>query len=77
MYDAVQVLVDAILRLLRKRPDILRGLSRRSTNLGSNKSLNCDPQEKYLAYEIGDKISRLIKKVRFQHKGARLGVCQL
>ncbi|XP_013179017.1 PREDICTED: glutamate receptor 1-like, partial [Papilio xuthus] len=62
MYDGVQVLIDAIFRLLRKRPDILRGLTRRSASSSSNKTLDCYPKVGTGTYEIGDKISRLIKK---------------
>ncbi|XP_068623895.1 glutamate receptor 1-like [Battus philenor] len=60
MYDGVQVLVDAIFRLVRKKPDIFRGLSRRSAI--TNRTLDCNPKDGVRPYEIGDKISRLIKK---------------
>lgn len=63
MYDAVQVLVDAILRLLRKKPDILRGTMRRSSNMNSSRIIDCNPKGKITPYEHGDKISRMIKKV--------------
>ncbi|CAG5038967.1 unnamed protein product [Parnassius apollo] len=66
MYDAAQVLVDAILRLVRKKPDILRGLTRRNANLNSNNTLDCNPQEKYSAYEIGDRIFRMTKKTELE-----------
>ncbi|XP_013149588.1 PREDICTED: glutamate receptor 1-like [Papilio polytes] len=80
MYDGVQVLIDAIFRLLRKKPDILRGLTRRSARSSSNKTLDCFPKIGTGTYEIGDKISRLIKKtdlegltgpLRFDEKGTR------
>lgn len=64
MYDAVQVLVDAIIRLMRKKPDILRSTLRRNANLNSSKILDCNPKGKVVSpYEHGDKISRMIKKV--------------
>lgn len=63
MYDAVQVLVDAILRLLRKKPDILRGTMRRNANLNTSRVIDCNPKGKITPYEHGDKISRMIKKV--------------
>lgn len=64
MYDAVQVLIDAILRLLRKKPDILRSTIRRNANLNNTRIMDCNPKGKLTPYEHGDKISRMIKKVR-------------
>lgn len=63
MYDAVQVLVDAILRALRKKPDMLRSTTRRNLNQNSNKSMECTPNGNISPYEHGDKISKMIKKV--------------
>ncbi|XP_053623555.1 glutamate receptor 1-like [Plodia interpunctella] len=81
MYDAVQVLVDAIIRLMRKKPDILRSTLRRNANLNSSKILDCNPKGKVVSpYEHGDKISRMIKKteivglsgnIRFNELGHR------
>ncbi|KAM3968887.1 LOW QUALITY PROTEIN: glutamate receptor 1 [Aphomia sociella] len=80
MYDAVQVLVDAILRLLRKKPDILRGTMRRNANLNTSRIIDCNPKGKITPYEHGDKISRMIKKteidgltgtIRFNEEGHR------
>lgn len=72
MYDGVQVLIDAIFRLLRKKPDILRGLTRRSARSSSNKTLDCFPKIGTGTYEIGDKISRLIKKVSYKRHSLRI-----
>ncbi|RVE51009.1 hypothetical protein evm_004300 [Chilo suppressalis] len=80
MYDAVQVLVDAILRLLRKKPDLLRSTMRRNTNLNTSRIIDCNPKGKITPYEHGDKISRMIKKteiegltgsIRFNEEGHR------
>ncbi|XP_049886195.1 glutamate receptor 1-like isoform X1 [Pectinophora gossypiella] len=80
MYDAVQVLVDAILRLLRKKPDILRGTMRRNANINASRVIDCNPKGKITPYEHGDKISRMIKKteidgltgvIRFNEEGHR------
>lgn len=65
MYDTVQVLVDSILRLVRKKPDLFRASIRRNAaqlNL-NNSTAECDPKNKMTPYEHGDKISRMIKKV--------------
>ncbi|XP_063632819.1 glutamate receptor 1-like [Cydia splendana] len=80
-YDAVQVLVDAILRLLRKKPDIFRSPIRRNANVNASRILDCNPKgDKIMPYEHGDKISRMIKKteidgltgvVRFNEEGHR------
>lgn len=66
MYDGVLVLIDAILRLLRKKPDILRATIRRNANANVNNTriMDCNPKGKLTPYEHGDKISRMIKKVR-------------
>ncbi|CAK1588596.1 unnamed protein product [Parnassius mnemosyne] len=67
MYDAVQVIVDATLRLVRKKPDILRNSIRRKAYLlTNNKTFDCNPSQKYLAYEIGDRIIRMIKKTELE-----------
>ncbi|XP_028032174.1 glutamate receptor 1-like [Bombyx mandarina] len=80
MYDAVQVLVDAIVRLLRKKPDILRGTIRRNANVNTSRIIDCNPKGKITPYEHGDKISRMIKKteldgltgsLRFNEEGHR------
>ncbi|KAJ0183994.1 hypothetical protein K1T71_000417 [Dendrolimus kikuchii] len=80
MYDAVQVLVDAILRLLRKKPDFLRGTIRRNSNANTSRIIDCNPKGKITPYEHGDKISRMIKKteidgltgiIRFNEEGHR------
>ncbi|XP_028156300.1 glutamate receptor 1-like [Ostrinia furnacalis] len=80
MYDAVQVLIDAVMRLMRKKPDVLRSTIRRNANLNSSKTMDCSPKGKLTPYEHGDKISRMIKKteidgltgtVRFNEEGHR------
>ncbi|CAH0577972.1 unnamed protein product [Chrysodeixis includens] len=80
MYDAVQVLIDAILRLLRKKPDILRQTIRRNANPNNTRIMDCNPKGKLTPYEHGDKISRMIKKteidgltgnIRFNEEGLR------
>ncbi|KAI5647012.1 receptor family ligand binding region domain-containing protein [Phthorimaea operculella] len=80
MYDAVQVLVDAVMRLLRKKPDIFRGTMRRNANQNTSKIIDCNPKGKITPYEHGDKISRMIKKteidgltgvIRFNDEGHR------
>ncbi|XP_030021689.2 glutamate receptor 1 [Manduca sexta] len=66
MYDAGLVLVDSILRLLRKKPDILRGSqSRRNANANAS-AIDCNPKGKIMPYEHGDKISRMIKKTELE-----------
>ncbi|XP_059057646.1 glutamate receptor 1-like [Achroia grisella] len=80
--DAVHVLVDSILRLLRKKPDVFRNFMRRNAMANNtNKTLDCNPKQgKIIPYEHGDKISRLIKKteidgltgtIRFNEAGHR------
>lgn len=66
MFDGVQVLIDSLTRLQRKKPDIFRGSTRRSASQGnSSKVIDCNPAKgKVAPFEHGDKISRLIKKVR-------------
>ncbi|XP_075991203.1 glutamate receptor 1-like [Anticarsia gemmatalis] len=80
MYDAVQVLIDAIIRLMRKKPEILRQTLRRSANFNASRLLDCTPKGKVAPYEHGDKISRMIKKteidgltgnIRFNEEGHR------
>ncbi|CAH0716029.1 unnamed protein product, partial [Brenthis ino] len=77
MYDTVQVLVDAILRMLRKRPDFLRGTFRRAN--GSS-VIDCNPKNQIIPYEYGERISRIIKRteidgltgpIRFNEAGHR------
>lgn len=64
MYDAVLVLLDAVGRLLRKKPDIFRGPTRRNANSNVSRILDCNPKGKQInPFEHGDKISRMIKKV--------------
>ncbi|CAG9782114.1 unnamed protein product [Diatraea saccharalis] len=79
MYDAVQVLIDAILRLIRKKPDLWRGSIRRNTT-NNSRIIDCNPKGKITPYEHGDKISRMIKKtevdgltgsIRFNEEGHR------
>ncbi|KAJ8736978.1 hypothetical protein PYW07_000249 [Mythimna separata] len=78
-YDAVQVLIDAILRLMRKKPDILRATLRRAS-LNNSKIMDCNPKTKLIPFEYGEKISRMIKKtevdgitgaIRFNELGHR------
>ncbi|XP_026500271.1 glutamate receptor 1-like [Vanessa tameamea] len=80
MYDAVQVLIDSILRLLRKKPDFLRGTMRRNANTTNSKIIDCNPNNKIAPYEFGERISRMIKRtemdgltglIRFNEAGHR------
>lgn len=66
MYDGVQVLVDALGRLWRKKPDAFRNALRRAAGLAnSTKVIDCNPGKSWVVpFEHGDKISRLIKKVQ-------------
>lgn len=61
-YDAVQVLVDAILRLLRKKPEMVRSVLKRASENGT-RFMDCHPKSKLGPFEFGEKISRMIKKV--------------
>lgn len=65
MYDGVQVLMDALGRLWRKKPDAFRNALRRAAGLAnSTKVIDCNPGKSWVVpFEHGDKISRLIKKV--------------
>lgn len=65
MYDGVQVLIDALGRLWRKKPDAFRGALRRAASqLNATKVIDCNPGKSWvIPFEHGDKISRLIKKV--------------
>lgn len=60
MYDTVQVLVDAVLRMLRKRPDFIRTTNRRVEN-GSY--MDCHTKGQVVFFEFGERISRIIKRV--------------
>ncbi|XP_047524671.1 glutamate receptor 1-like [Pieris napi] len=64
MYDGVQVLMDALGRLYRKKPDSFRAALRRAATLAnSTKVIDCNPGKGWVVpFEHGDKISRLIKK---------------
>lgn len=64
MYDAIQVLTDAFLRLQRKKPEIIRSSMRRIVNLNHTKVLDCNLEKQISPFEHGEKISRMIKKVR-------------
>lgn len=66
MYDGVQVLVDAITRLLRKKPDIFRASMRRNANANATRIIDCNPKGKATPLEHGDKISKMIKKVSYK-----------
>ncbi|KAH9627817.1 hypothetical protein HF086_000202 [Spodoptera exigua] len=61
-YDAVQVLIDAILRLVRKKPEFVRATMRRASQNNTNKSMDCNPKNKFIPFEHGEKISRMIRK---------------
>lgn len=65
MYDGVQVLMDALGRLWRKKPDAFRSALRRAAGQANNtKVIDCNPGKSWVVpFEHGDKISRLIKKV--------------
>ncbi|KAM3969050.1 LOW QUALITY PROTEIN: glutamate receptor 1 [Aphomia sociella] len=63
MYDGVQVLMDALGRLWRKKPDAFRSALRRAAGqANSTKVIDCNPGSWVVPFEHGDKISRLIKK---------------
>nr|QZH55032.1 ionotropic glutamate receptor 11 [Achelura yunnanensis] len=82
MYDAVHLVIDAIFRIFRKKPDVFRSVLRRNSNLNSSKMIDCDPSGQGMSpYDHGDKISRMIKKteiegltgpLRFNDAGQRL-----
>lgn len=70
MYDAVFVLVEALNKFTRKKPD--RSNQRRtgvpvpSTPLNATRPLDCNPNQGWVTpWEHGDKISKLLRKVRF------------
>lgn len=67
MYDGVQVLMDALSRLWKKKPDAFRNALRRAaTQANSTKVIDCNPGKGWVVpFEHGDKISRLIKKVTY------------
>ncbi|XP_011559269.3 glutamate receptor 1 [Plutella xylostella] len=65
MYDGVQVLIDALGRLWRKKPDAFRNAQRRASGQqNATKVIDCNPGKStwVVPFEHGDKISRLIKK---------------
>ncbi|XP_023943017.1 glutamate receptor 1-like [Bicyclus anynana] len=64
MYDGVQVLMDALGRLWKKKPEAFRSALRRAASLAnSTKVIDCNPGKSWVVpFEHGDKISRLIKK---------------
>ncbi|CAG9558745.1 unnamed protein product [Danaus chrysippus] len=64
MYDGVQVLMDALGRLWKKKPDAFRSALRRAAaQANSTKVIDCNPGKSWVVpFEHGDKISRLIKK---------------
>ncbi|CAH2103921.1 unnamed protein product [Euphydryas editha] len=64
MYDGVQVLMDALSRLWKKKPDAFRSALRRAAaQANSTKVIDCNPGKGWVVpFEYGDKISRLIKK---------------
>ncbi|XP_068623671.1 glutamate receptor 1-like [Battus philenor] len=64
MYDGVQVLMDALGRLMRKKPDAFRSALRRAAaQANTTKVIDCNPGKSWVVpFEHGDKISRLIKK---------------
>ncbi|OWR42780.1 hypothetical protein KGM_207189 [Danaus plexippus plexippus] len=80
MYDAAQVLVDSILRMLRKKPDFLRSNMRRNNFANNSKAIDCNPTNKISPYEYGERISKIIKRteldgltglIRFTETGHR------
>ncbi|XP_013149622.1 PREDICTED: glutamate receptor 1-like [Papilio polytes] len=64
MYDGVQVLMDALGRLMRKKPDAFRtALRRAAAQANLTKVIDCNPSKSWvIPFEHGDKITRLIKK---------------
>lgn len=59
MYDAGQVVVDSVTRLIRKKPELFRASMRRNVS----RIIDCNPKGKVTPFEHGDKISKMIKKV--------------
>ncbi|XP_049961019.1 glutamate receptor 1-like [Schistocerca serialis cubense] len=68
MYDAVLVLVEAMNRLLRKKPDVFRGSLRRGQLPGNaTRALECSASKGWVTpWEHGDKISRFLRKVELE-----------
>ncbi|XP_072930624.1 glutamate receptor 1-like [Epargyreus clarus] len=64
MYDGVHVLMDALGRLWRKKPEAFRNALRRAAaQANQTKVIDCNPGKSWVVpFEHGDKISRLIKK---------------
>ncbi|XP_026332731.1 glutamate receptor 1-like [Hyposmocoma kahamanoa] len=66
MFDGVQVLVDSITRLLRRKPEAFRASMRRNANANTTKIIDCNPKGKVTPLEHGDKISKMIKKTEIE-----------
>lgn len=68
MFDGVRVLMDAIVRLLSKKPDLIRKSAARRANANLtaaalSRMIECSPKGKIAPYEHGEKLSRMIRKV--------------
>lgn len=77
MYDAVFVIVEAFNKLLRKKPDVFRGALRRGQAFSNgSRALDCNASRGWVTpWEHGDKISRLLRKVRWFFFSTLNGVC--
>ena len=71
MHDAVYVLVEAFNKVLRKKPDMFRP-NKKNTNgqsppvLANGSRIDCNSNAKWATpWEHGDKISRFLRKVRW------------
>lgn len=68
MYDAVFVLVEALNKLLRKKPDLFRSNLRRGQIFNNGtRGLDCNTSKGWVTpWEHGDKISKLLRKVELE-----------
>ncbi|XP_044734636.1 glutamate receptor 1-like [Chrysoperla carnea] len=68
MYDAVFVLVEALNKMLKKKPDLFRSNFRRGQMLSNGtRALDCNTSKGWVTpWEHGDKISRLLRKVEIE-----------
>lgn len=66
MHDAVNVVIEAFGRLLKKKPDIFRSdLRRGETNNNTTKGINCTKPQ-VTPWEHGEKIMRYIRKIEME-----------
>ncbi|XP_045509956.1 glutamate receptor 1-like [Colias croceus] len=63
MFDSVNLVIEAILRLLRKKPEFLRAAARRSVPPNSTKVSDCNIEEKGITpFEYGERLAKMIRK---------------